>query len=188
MRSIIWILVLLVLAVGGYLYLNDSARTPIEVPNGEESTSAYNNSIYGISFEYPNTYELQEREVGNGERAHYSITLIDKVALANAPQNGEGPPVITVDIFQNDVDQLSINEWVEGSSFSNFKLSPDGTLASTTLAGAPALTYTWDGLYRGKSYVAAHRGNIVMVSGQSLATEDKIVGDFNEIIFSFTLY
>jgi len=188
MRSVVWIFILLVLAVGGYLYFADTAVAPTGEPNIEEMMQQYQNTTYGISLAYPNTYALQEREVGNGERAHYSITLIDKVALANAPQNGEGPPAITIDIFQNDIDQLLINEWVQGSSFSNFKLSPDGVLASTTLAGAPALTYTWDGLYRGKSFVAAHKGNIVMVSGQFLAAEDEIVSDFNAVVSSLKLY
>ena len=79
--------------------------------SGESNSSVYMNDTYGISFEYSDTYALQEREVGNAQRYHQMLTLIDKEALANIPQNGEGPPTINVDIFQNDLDKLSVEAW-----------------------------------------------------------------------------
>ena len=155
--------------------------------SGESNSSVYMNDTYDISFEYPDTYELQEREVGNGERYRYAITLIDKEALANIPQNGEGPPAINVEIFQNNLDKLSVETWVRGTNFSNFKLSPDGTLTVGTVAGTPALSYIWDGLYRGRSVVVAHKGNIIMLSVQWLTEEDAIIKDFADLLTSFDL-
>ncbi len=169
----VWIIVAVVVLAGVYLW----SAMPTQAPQGEDRET-YRNADYSLSFNYPNTYALQERDVGDGHRYHYSITLIDKDALANIPQDGEGPPAITIDIFQNNLDQLSVEEWIRGTNFSNFKLSPDGKLSSTTIAGAPAFLYTWDGLYRGESMVFSHRDNIVMLSVMYLSPSDQIRADF----------
>lgn len=176
--------ILVAVALGSYVWY---AKGNPQVSDGTERLT-YTNAAYGISFEYPNTYELQEREVGDGHRYHYSITLIDKEALANIPQNGEGPPTVNVDIYQNNLDQLSIETWVRGTNFSNFKLSPDGLLASTNIAGVPALSYTWDGLYRGESVVFTHKENVVMLSVTYLAQDDQIRRDFGRVYSSMNVY
>lgn len=187
MRNIVWIFVILIIAVGGLMFLSDKGlRVP--PPDNNDATEQYVNHTYGISFEYPNTYQLREIEVGNAERAHYSITLADTEALRNLPEAGEGPPTITVDIFQNDIDKLSVDTWLKNSNNSNFKLSPDDVIEPTTLGGASALSYTWDGLYRGKSIVATHRDAIIMVSGQFLSAEDQIVKDYEQIVSSLAFF
>src|SRR3989344_2692375 len=147
----------------------------------------YRNPTYSISFQYPDRYELREREAGTQERYHYSITLIDKEAFPEIPQNGEGPPAITVDIFQNNLDTLLIEQWVHGTNDSNFKLSPDDALTSTTVAGVPALSYTWDGLYLGRSVVLSHKDNIVVLSVQWLTEEDAIIEDSAKVLASLKL-
>lgn len=182
MRLVWGILVLIIVLTGVYLWMVASTEAPQTLV-----METFDNATYGISFKYPSTYALQEREVGDGHRYHYMITLIDKEALANIPQNGEGPPAITVDIFQNNLDQLSIEEWIRGTNFSNFKLSPDGAISSTTVASAPSLSYTWDGLYRGRSIVFVHDNNIVMISVTLLTPQDQIVGDFDQIVSSVAL-
>lgn len=187
MRSIVWILVALVVAVGGFMLLSDKVMR-VPAPDNNDATEQYVNETYGISFEYPNTYQLREIEVGNAERAHYSITLADAEALRNLPEAGEGPPSITVDIFQNDIDGLSVDMWLKNSNNSNFKLSPDDVIEPATLGGEPALSYTWDGLYRGKSTVATHRDSIIMVSGQFMTPEDQIVKDYEQVISSLTFF
>ena len=181
MKNIIIAIVILVALGGAYWYVNQSPEMPSE-------TLAYANSAYGISFSYPDTYVLEEREVGNGERYHYAITLMDKVAAANIPQNGEGPPAINVDIFQNNLDDLTAAEWVENDSRSNFKLSPDGTLAPVIVADAEGLLYAWYGLYRGNSIVFAHGDNIIMLSVSYLTPDDAILSDFAGLVASFELH
>jgi hypothetical protein len=173
---------LIILGVGVYVFMSAPWQRPAPPP------STYLSSIYGISFSYPETYALQEREVGNGERYHYVITLIDKDALANVPVDGEGPPAISIDIYQNNLDKQKAEEWIRGSGFSNFKLSPDGAIRTTTAAGVPAYSYTWDGLYRGESVVFAHKGNIIMASVSYLSAEDAIRSDFSNILASLALY
>ena len=186
MRQNSWlmgILVLVLLIGGSVWYMN---RTSV-APSVEEGNVLYTNPTYNISFQYPDRYELREREVGTQERYHYSVTLIDKEAFPEIPQNGEGPPVIAVDVFQNDLDTLLIEQWVHGTNDSNFKLSPDDALTSTTVAGAPALSYTWDGLYRGKSVVLSHRDSIIVLSVQWLTEEDAIIKDFADLLTSLEL-
>ena len=173
---------LIILGVGVYVFMSAPWERPATPP------STYANSIYGISFSYPDTYALQEREVGNGERYHYVITLIDKGALANIPQDGEGPPAISIDIYQNDIEKQKIEKWIRGNGFSNFKLSPDGAISTTTVAALEAYAYTWDGLYRGESVVFAHRENIIMVSVTYLSPDDAIRSDFSNILASLALY
>ena len=169
----------------GWFYV---AGTPSDTYGAKNGTSTYESAEHGISFSYPDIYVLDEREAGNGEREHHVIVLMDKEAAATLPQNGEGPPTITVDIFQNNLDKLAIAEWIENDSRSNFKLSPDGVLASTTVAGTEALLYAWDGLYRGNSIVFAHKDNIVMLSVAYLSPNDAIVSDFASVVASFELH
>ncbi|MDO8552636.1 MAG: hypothetical protein Q7S01_03870 [bacterium] len=178
MRNLL-ILIVAVLIIAGSMYFF-ARETPAPAPfEGEKSTTQYTNGQYGLSFEYPSTYVLQEKEVGNGERMHYSIVLLDREWLANIPEGGEGPPAISVDIFQNDIEQMKVEDWIRGTNFSNFKLSPDGNLSTTTVAGREAYTYRWDGLYQAESYVFSHKDNIVMFSVTFNAPEDQIRSEFS---------
>jgi len=175
------IVLLIIAAVGGYKYYDKL------VPPIEEFTQYYVNSAYGIAFEYPDTYTLLEEDTGTGERYRYTIVLVDKELHANLPQNGEGPPSITLEFFQNNLDQISIEDWVRGTAFSNFKLSLDGVLKPATVGNAPALSYAWDGLYPAESTVFAHKSNIIMASVTFLTPEDHIRDDFKNILSTVEL-
>jgi hypothetical protein len=153
--------------------------------------NSYVNIRYGIEFQYPKNYILTEKEVGDAHRDHFSIVLFEDTKTARDSISGkikdtEAPPSITIDIFQNNLDKESIFRFVTGSNDSNFKLG-DGTYATTTIADVSALHYFWDGLYRGESYVLAHKNNIIMLSGTYLNAEDTIHTDFKKIIHSFAL-
>lgn len=169
------------LVAGYFLYIRGVGKLSVPV-------DVYQNERYGIAFKYPDTYALQEREVGNGERAHYSIVLADRIALEHMPKAGEGPPAITVDIYQNDIDKQSVDEWVRNTSASNFKISLDSTLMPARVAGADAEKYTWDGLYRGDSVVFAHRGSIIMMSVTYPTPRDQIRADFSDMLASVSLF
>lgn len=182
MKTTLFGIVLLIIAVvGGYIYYDKF------VPRTTEFTQLYENSAYGISFRYPDTYSLLEEGTGTGERYRYTIVLVDKEALANLPQNGEGPPTITFEFFQNDLDQITIEDWIRGTSFSNFKLSLDGVLKHATVGNAPALSYTWDGLYPAETTVFAHKSNIIMASVTFLTPDDHIRDDFKNILTTMEL-
>lgn len=143
---------------------------------------SFSNAEYGISFEYPENYELTEHHV----TGRHTIVIADKVALGEAPQNGEGPTSITFDIFEN-AEGLSPEEWVRTNNQSNFQLSPDGNLATSAEGDAESVAYVWDGLYRGESYVFENGEDIVMASVTMLSPEDQIKIDFEKILRTLTL-
>lgn len=173
--------VILLLGAGGALVYAWGVQK--RAPASEEK--AYVNAAYGIAFDYTGDYDLTEREAGSAERYHYSIALTQ--AIAAVPEGGEGPTAITVDIFQNDIERQNVEDWIRNTSASNVKLG-DGALTSVMVDGQEALSYSWDGLYRGDSVVLAHRDNIIMLSVTYLDPADKIRGDFEVFVDSFELY
>lgn len=156
--------------------------------NSQPIAARYSNTEYGISFKYSNTYQLEERDApGSGERRHHIVTLIDTDDAANVPENGEGPTAITVEMFQNNLDRQPVETWIRGTSNSNFKLSPDGALSTTTVYGVTAYSYSWDGLYRGDSVVFEHKNNIFMLSVTYMTPDDQIRKDFDLLVRSVEL-
>jgi len=182
---LISLIVLAVLSLALYVV---GTRMPAEAPVTENS---YTNTTYGFSFSYPEGYLLDEKEVGNAERSHYNISLFEDTQfvrdlLAGKVIGTEAPPSISIDVYQN-LEGMTAEAWVRGNANSNFKLSLDGTLASTTVDGVPAVSYSWDGLYRGDSIVAAHKNSIIMLSVGYHSPEDKIRDDFSTVIDSLDL-
>jgi hypothetical protein len=154
-----------------------------EMPTTTAQEKTYSNAKYGISFQYPYTYELSVRlGEGSAERERYSITLIRKEDLP-PPQGGEGPPAITIEIFQNNLDNQTTEGWIRNSSFSNYKLSSnEGILASTTVDGEPALSYRWSGLYEGTTIAVAQQDWVYAFSVTYLEMGADIIQDFVQIM------
>ncbi len=172
---------LLIIALALIVYQAPSFGTPeIVIEEPEPTTRSYSNEAYGLSFTYPLNYELSERRAsGSGERQHEVITLMRKEDLP-PPVGGEGPPAITIEVFQNNLDHLSTEEWIRNNSLSNFKMG-DGTLSSTTISTFPALSYRWSGLYEGTSIVTAQPRWVYMLSVTYLEMGAPIVQDFVQI-------
>lgn len=166
------------LLYGGYSGEKDST----------ESLLNYSNASYGISFSYPDAYVLEERQVisDDGKRRHYAIVLVRSADLP-APERGEGPPTITIQVFPDALENVSLEKWLIQTNDSNFNLS-DGTYISTTLSDTPALRYHWSGLYEANSAVFAHRGGVIAISGAYLDRNDPIVEDFESVAESLFLY
>lgn len=140
------------------------------------------NPQYGIAFNYPDSYEVKEHDSTEGTK-HHTIVVGDKAALSNVPQNSEGPAVISIDIYDN-VARDSAEKWIRGNNFSNYKLSQDAKLSTTTVAGIPALSYPWDGLYPSISIVFPQKTSIYMLSVGYLSPEDQQYKDFAGIVSS----
>lgn len=174
------ILWLVFLGLAGYLIYSAQPEVippPIIMEEENEAPALLSYSSSTLAFRYPATYLLEERELGNAERRHSSITLTPKSSLP-APIGGEGPPTITIDLYQNNLDSLSTDTWIRSSNNSNFKLSQNGLIASTTIAGNPARSYSWDGLYSGRTIAIARPDYIYAFSVTSLTAEDAILDDF----------
>lgn len=144
----------------------------------------YTNEALGIRFTYPDRYVVSENEVGNAERGHFVVTLVPKSALP-VPENGEGPPAITIEVFQN-IENYTLLNWLSGSSFSNFKLG-NGSYTEAAIAGVPAVAYSWDGLYATDSFAFIHRGHIFLISAGHITAQDPIRADFLNLLASLGL-
>lgn len=153
--------IVLVVATGLYLY---SKR------DGAENVAlrTYTNTTYGVSFEYPETYDLTETSVaerdGNANESGTVVTLMEKGT--RLPRNGEGPTAITIAMYDNsavkDVKEDPVEAWILNSTSSNFRLSTMDRPGETRVDGKDAWLYTWDGLYQGTSVVTEHNGNVIM--------------------------
>lgn len=185
MRPVVGLIVLCLIVAGlAFVMRNQWPSKPASegVSHISSSGRSYHSEEYGVAFEYPATYQLEERSgEGNAQRQQFTITLINEADLP-IPQGGEGPPAITIELFQNNLDQLSTEEWIRNSSASNFKLSLDNVLTSTTVAGQPALSYTWDGLYRGDTIAIARLAYVYTFSVTYHDQTDSIRDDFQNLM------
>lgn len=188
-RPLALIAVLAIIILALYIMMKPGTESTIgeHEPVVTPTVRAYENATYGIRFSYPDTYVVTEHDQGTGERSHRTIVLMDKIAAANIPQNGEGPTAIRIDVFGNGIDTLSVEQWVKNTSFSNYKLSPDEKLETATVSGKNGLTYTWDGLYRGESTVVSNTDTIFMFSVTYIDSTDPIRGDFAALLANVRL-
>jgi hypothetical protein len=172
-----YLLVAAIVLLGGvYLFITQAPRQEQTTPVSKE----YINEKYGLAFSYSASYTLTEHHAsGSALRNHHTIVLIPTADLP-APLNGEGPPSITIDAYQNDLDHQTTEGWIRGSSESNFKLG-DGTLASTTIDGTPALSYRWSGLYDGTTIAVATPKWIYAFSVTYMEMGAPIIQDFVSI-------
>lgn len=155
------------------------------------SLKFYESTNLGISFYYPEYYFLEEKNLGNGERNHYAIILTEDTEENRLVREGkspgrEGPLSINIEAFQNNLDNVSLENWIQNTSESNYKLAL-GTFSETVISSKRALEYRWSGLYEGKSAVTEHKGNIIFTSVTFLTPNDTIISDYTNIIKSLEL-
>ena len=140
----------------------------------------YSSAEYGISFSYPSTYLLTEHDaLGSALRKHHAITLMRREDLP-LPEGGEGPPSITIDMYQNNLDTQTTEQWIRNSSASNFKLGA-GLLTHARVGGLPALSYNWSGLYEGMTVAVAEPNWIYALSVTYMDANSPIVQDFKAL-------
>lgn len=185
-------LAVVVVIVGAALYImlqsDRGTNTPISGTDDSEQVDGmtyYESPDYLISFSYPDTYVLTQHgeEFSNSNDVNRrTIVLMNKIAASQMPENGEGPTVITIDIFQSNVHTQTLEELIRTHPALNFQLSLDQRLTATTLAGRPALSYSWDGLYRGYSIATGHSIYYYIFSVTTLEQSDQIRADFDAVL------
>jgi hypothetical protein len=184
------VIVTLVALVGGYLIFNTGlSRSAFDLPgvlqNEERNYKTYSSEELGMSFSYPDNYFIEERTITEGERFRKVVVLIEDTPgnrqLLSGEVPSEGPVAITVDVFQNNLDNMSAEDFIVGTNFSNYKLG-DGEIQEGFVSGIPAYRYEWDGLYRGESVVTATARFVYMFSATSLLPTDEIRMDFYDLL------
>jgi hypothetical protein len=179
-------LVVIALAATAAAYAIHTQQKPAQSATStvqDRPLKTFYNPTYGIALNYPDNYEVLEHDVSGEGTKHHEIIIGDKTMLANAPKNGEGPPVMMIDIFDNPGNSTA-EKWVKSTSNSNFQPSSDSLLATTTIASENAVAYVWVGLYRGTSIVFTHKKSIYMLSVMYNSPDDQIRKDFAEVASS----
>lgn len=172
----------------GYNLIYTATHTGSTISKHANGIDTYSNGTYGISFNFPDTYVVREKDSVVANNKRHTITLLSK---ADATPSASTTPIedittINIDVFQNSAN-TALAEWVKNTPESNFKLG-DGVAAPASLAGQPAVTYSWNGSKtKGNSIVFAHKDNIVMASMNFLTYQDDIWKDFAGVIQSLTL-
>lgn len=171
------IFIAILLAVGGYMLYKRNYT----------GAQSYVNTEYGVSFNYPNEYRLEEDTLPDDGGT--VVTLTKKYHVT--PKNGEKPTNMEIAMYPNQkeaVGKTPVLTWITTSPYSNFKLSAMKSPGTTQLAGQDALLYTWDGLYPATTVVTKNDDAIVMMTvmydGQ---TDSGILKDFTDLVESVIL-
>lgn len=136
----------------------------------------YENYLYGFSFTYPDRYELTTKE----ESDDFQLVLVDKSELVQ--DRSEGPTSINVYIYKD----IEIRDWLKKNE-SNFNLAV-APATNIVFQGKEAITYEWDGLYRGKTLVFSWYRDVFVLTGTYLEKNDTRYKDFQNILDSFVLH
>lgn len=146
----------------------------------------YHSEKFGIEFSYPDDYFIGFEESFEGERGQNFVvlaedTLENRRVFAGEEPGREGPPTITVAIYQNNLDNYTARSFVENTNFSNFKLS-DGKTTEVIVGGEKGLRYSATGLYENENVVVARPDYVYMFTAFYLTPEDRILSEFDKLL------
>lgn len=172
--------VLVLIAVGVYAGTQFFAKTDGKTPVVAVETT-YKNEEVGVSFAYPDTYELQERNLTiNGDMVRI-ITLLPKGVVI--PEGGEGSTAITLAVF-DEKEPISLTDWVHTMT-NTFPVPTDGfDYQETEVGGEKALAYTSTGLYESDNVAIAKENKVYVFSASWLTRDDQILKDFTRLLAS----
>lgn len=179
MKKLLLIAAVILLSIGGlWLIIN----------NEDSSTKEYISEKLGVSFQYPAGYLVKDVDESTGERTRYSIVILEDTPgnrdfFAGQYSEADPPPTITISIYQNNLDHYTLQNFVKGTSFSNFKLS-DGELIDTSVANEPALRYRATGLWENENVVVARPDFVYMFTGFFDGPDDALIPLFENILKS----
>jgi hypothetical protein len=190
-RPILALFVILLAIFAVYIAKNPTGVQVADTTKRPVETKLYSSNKYGLSFNYPAGYYLEEKDVNTAERLHHQIILTEDTEENRLVREGqapgrEGPVAITIDIYQNNLDKMSAMGFITGTGDSNYKLG-NGTISTTTKGTITGFEYEWSGLYEAKSLVVALPSYIYMFSVTRINPDDRIVADFEGILQTATI-
>lgn len=152
----------------------------------EEIKQGYEFSDFGMTFSYPENYFVAFEKNLDGEREQHAVVLAEdtpanRALFSDSNSATEGPPTITITIFQNNLDNYTLQSFVEGTNFSNFKMS-DGKKTEITVGGEPAWRYHATGLYENDNVVVVRPDYVYMFTAFFGAPTDRILDDFDALL------
>lgn len=175
------IILILIFIIGGIWWLLSKEQNPLP-----SSSQTYSSEEFVLSFEYPNEYFINEVDIDTGERERHAIVIFEdnqfnRDLVAGKIKGTDSPPTITISIFQNNLDNYTARSFVEGTNFSNFKLS-DGNIEEIKIADETALKYKADGLWQNYNAVVARPDYVYMFTVFFNSPEDKLVSVFEDLL------
>lgn len=184
-RTILITAILVILAIGMYALLRTDTATTDVVPVARSAT--YSNSELGIAFDHPIgldgyvVQEIQSNDTGIGLLR--TIVLIREGDVERIPEGGEGPPTITIQVFENRERQQP-RMWADAhEQYSTINLAM-GEIKEIVVGGANAIRYMADGLYVSDNIVVAHGNKTYVISGMFLDEDSSIRRDFEPFVTS----
>ena len=172
-------LLLIGLAIfAGVCYFADEGKAPIVLESSEQT---YQGEGVKVSFTYPDSYELQERNLTINDNMVRVITLLQKGVVI--PEGGEGGTAITLAVFE-EKEPISLTDWVH-SMTNTFPVPTDGfDYQEIEVGGEKALAYTSTGLYESDNVAIAKGNKVYVFSASWLTRDDQILKDFARLLAS----
>lgn len=159
------------------------AGTP---PAATETIKMYRGADEGLTFYYPSLYYLRENEAGSATRPQTALVLVEDTKENRDLLDGttqeprEGPTSITIDVYSN-TQGLSALEWAKQDT--NWNIGSKKT-TDVLVGGREGVSYTWDGLYPGKSAIVAIGKKAYVFSVTWNSPGDRILVDFEAVLKS----
>lgn len=176
-KALVWALVVAGAATGLY-FLTQYAMPPAGSDTPLEP-GHYSSEHLGLAFVYPEKYEIETRHEGGG----HALTFLPKGYVA--PQNGEGPPAITIAEIPVAAG-TDLKQWVMSDKRSNWNLAypayAGGNFDPETVDSEPAIAFNYSGLYTAKAVVVLRQNKIYEFSVSWITNEDQIRQDFENIL------
>lgn len=186
MRAFFTVVVIVALVVGAGAAVWHFVLRDVSLGGGssqEDKLPLYIFDDAGLSFNYPRSYVFESYPLEDETDSWVSLMLVRAKDKQSAEENGasEGPVAITISIFTN-TENLSADEWVRTSPHSNFALSKDNSIQTTSLGGEQGVSYTHSGLYESDAVAVAHGDSIYLFEGSWAAVGDSIRTDFQNLL------
>lgn len=188
MYKVVGIIALIALGIAGYLYLvPDAGKTQESL---QEAQTIYSNPELGLEFTYrpgPEGYVLEQRTPSPSEEGPERVIVLmrSQDVAQGAPEGGEGPPVIAIQVFRNAQNQFPLQWAQENVQYSTFNLKR-GEESSIVVGGANAIRYMADGLYASENVVVAHGDFMYVITGQFMDEHSDLRRDFDPLVQSLT--
>ncbi len=173
---------LLVVSAIIYFALDRKVLVP---SGGDVDVQQYTSSDYGVSFNYPSNYFLEEKNVESTSGNHQIVVLTEDteenkdIREGNSPGR-EGPTSIMLSVYTNP-DSKPLDAFIKDSADLSYQFA-DRKVSTTSISALETYESTWSGLYEGKSYLVSRGQFVYTVSVTWLDPSDKILTDFADMV------
>lgn len=185
--------------VGGFLVFNYQGKQndgiDSDVSERDTYITQFEDQSIEIAFDYPDGpggYTVDDlTNFVDGEPQGIEIVKVyrimntkEKIELENSEGGREGPPLIQLMVFRNDLNQ-SASMWVDAfPAFSNIGMVLGEADRNSVVGGANAVQYTTDGLYVTDNVVIASGDFVYHFSGSYHERDSVIHQDFKALVDS----